>query len=162
MEQRHMSQPDITKSSARILVYGNEYCPGVPPVRSLLRRAGVDYQYVSISLNRAARQRVLEINRGNASVPTLVFPDGSTLTEPSLAELTARLEALGYTVRPETTADKVLAVLLAPSILMFGLVFLGIGVVAEQPSMTVAGGVLLAVALLGRLIEALRGRRPGT
>jgi hypothetical protein len=41
---------------------------------------------------------------------------------------------------------------------MFGLVFLGVGVLAEQPSMTVAGGVLLAVALLGRLIEALRGR----
>jgi mycoredoxin len=140
------------------MVYGNEYCAAVPPVRSLLRRASVDYDYVSISLNRAARRRVMEINDGNASVPTLVFPDGSTLTEPSLAELTARLETLGYAIRPESFWDKVVAVLLAPSILMFGLVFLGVGVLAEQPSMTVAGGVLLAVALVGRLVEARRGR----
>jgi mycoredoxin len=153
-----MGETNIANSSAKISVYGNEYCPAVPPVRSLLRRAGVDYDYVSISLNRAARRRVMEINDGNASVPTLVFPDGSTLTEPSLAELAARLETLGYAIQPETFWDKVVAILLAPSILMFGIVFLGVGVVAEQPSMTVAGGVLLATALVGRLVEALRGR----
>ena len=91
--------------SEKIVVYGNEYCAMVPPVRSLLRRANVGYDYVSITLNRAARQQVKEINQGNASVPTLVFPDGSTLTEPTLAELTARLQALGYTVAPETLLD---------------------------------------------------------
>lgn len=35
---------------------------------------------------------------GNESVPTLLFPDGSTLTEPSVGELKAKLESLGYEV----------------------------------------------------------------
>lgn len=136
----------------KIVVYGNEFCAMVPPVRSLLQRAGVDYEYRSITFNRAARRRVMEINQGNASVPTLVFPDGSTMTEPALSALTARLEASGHTIAPETFLQRVLLVLEAPSILTFGALFLAIGVVANQPSLTIAGVALLAVVLLGKLI----------
>ena len=141
-----------------IVVYGTEFCAMVPPVRSLLRRAGVTYDYVSLTRNRTARQRVMDINQGNASVPTLVFPDGSTLTEPTLAVLTAKLEALGHTVSPETRLQRVLLVLESPSILTFGMVFLAIGVIASQPSLTVAGATLLALALLGRLIDLISQR----
>lgn len=142
----------------KIVVYGNMLCPMVPPVRSLLERAGAPYDYVDISLDRAARQRVVEINHGNASVPTLVFPDGGTLTEPKLSELTAKLEALGHTVAPETFGQRALMVMQDPKILTFGLVFLAIGVFGQQPSLLIAGGVLLAVALLGRLLGLLRRR----
>lgn len=38
-----------------------------------------------------ARNQVMTINNGYASVPTLVFPDGTTLTEPSFRQLRARL-----------------------------------------------------------------------
>jgi len=141
-----------------IVVYGSEICPMVPPVRGLLRRADVTYEYISIFRSPAARRRVMEINHGNASVPTLVFPDGSTLTEPTQAELTAKLQAMGHTIRPETRLQGVLLVLQAPTILTFGVVFLAIGVVASQPSLTVAGVVLLAVALLGRLVEMISQR----
>lgn len=140
----------------KLLVYGHDFCADVAPVRSLLDRAGVSYEYINITLHRAARQRVMEINQGNASVPTLVFPDGSTMTEPSLAQLTARLEADGHTIAPETAWRKVLLVLLDPKILTFGLVFLLVGVSASQPSLTVAGSALLALALLGRLAALLR------
>ena len=142
----------------KIVLYGNVLCPMVPPVRSLLERAGAPYDYVDISLDRAARQRVLEINNGNASVPTLVFPDGGTLTEPKLSELTARLEALGHTVSPETFSQRVLIVLQDPKILTFGMVFLAIGVFGSEPSLLIAGGVLLALTLLGRL-PLWRGKR---
>lgn len=142
----------------KIVLYGNLLCPMVPPVRSLLERAGAPYDYVDISLDRAARQRVIEINHGNASVPTLVFPDGGTLTEPKLSELTARLEALGHTVFPETFGQRVLIVLQDPKLLTFGLIFLAIGVLAQQPSLLIAGGILLVVTLLGRL-PLWRGKR---
>ena len=46
----------------------------------------------------AAAARVRAINNGNESVPTLVFPDGSTLTEPTVGELQSKLESLGYKV----------------------------------------------------------------
>lgn len=144
----------------KLVVYGHEACPEVAPVRDLLDRAGVDYRYVSTTLDRNARRRVREINQGNASVPTLLFPDGSTLTEPPLARLQARLEAEGYTVAPPTTWQRVLLVLQAPSILMFGLVFLALGLTSGQHTLSVAGGVLLAAAGAGRLPRALsRARR---
>ena len=66
----------------KIVLYGSLTCAMAPPVRNILDRAGAAYDYIDITVDRAARQRVIEINRGYASVPTLVFADGSTLTEP--------------------------------------------------------------------------------
>ncbi len=70
----------------------------VPPVRGMLDRAQAPFDYVNIAENAESRGKVMAINDGNASVPTLVFPDGSTLTEPSTAVLRQKLESLGYTV----------------------------------------------------------------
>ena len=141
-----------------ILVYGNETCGMVPPVRDLLDRAGAPYEYISISRNSEARARVQAINHGNASVPTLVFAAGSTLTEPKLAELSNKLQALGYTVKPATLLDRVVLVMQDRVISTLGVVFLAIGMFANQPSMTVAGSILLAVALLGWLLNRMRRR----
>ena len=142
----------------KIVVYGGDFCAMAPPVRSLLQRAGVDYDYISISRNRAARQRVMDINQGKASVPTLVFPDGSTLTEPTLLVLTARLQALGHTVAPETFWQGLVLTLESPRILLFGLIFLALGITFEAPALTFAGAVLLPLALLGRLAGAISRR----
>lgn len=62
----------------------------------MLDEAHVDYEYVDIYTDPAAREWVREVNRGYESVPTLVFPDGSTLTEPSRRQLRAKLKSLGY------------------------------------------------------------------
>jgi len=61
----------------------------------VLDQAGIEYEYVDIRQDAYARERVQSINHGYESVPTLVFPDGSTLTEPSSRELRAKLVALG-------------------------------------------------------------------
>ncbi len=143
-----------------ILMYGSDLCPDVPYVRALLDRSGVPYDYISISRDKAAKAKVMEINRGNASVPTLVFPDGSTLTEPKDSELMARLRGLGYDVPAATFGQKVMVVLQDPKILLFGSVFFAIGLVTGEHSLTIAGGVLLALAGVGRLPRAggCRGR----
>jgi mycoredoxin len=90
----------MTKSEMtnKIIVYGHSTCPGVGPVKGLLRRAGVPFEYVDIHRNRAAATDVLAINNGDESVPTLVFPDGTTLTEPTVGALKEKLEAMGYRV----------------------------------------------------------------
>ncbi len=82
----------------KIILFGHPMCPMVGPVMGMLARAKADYEYINIHRDEAARARVRAINHGNESVPTLVFPDGSTLTEPSSGQLQARLEALGYHV----------------------------------------------------------------
>lgn len=70
----------------------------VPPVRGMLDRAQAPFDYVNIAEDAEGKGQVMAINDGNASVPTLVFPDGSTLTEPSTAVLRQKLESLGYKV----------------------------------------------------------------
>ena len=90
------------KQNEKVMMYGTPTCPMVPPVRGMLDRAQVSFDYVNIAEDAESRGKVMTINDGNASVPTLVFPDGSTLTEPSTAVLRQKLESLGYTV-PQPT-----------------------------------------------------------
>ena len=84
--------------SEKIIVYGHPFCPMVLPVLKMLESSNVDFEYSNIHQDLEARERVTEINNGNESVPTLVFPDGSTLTEPSSGALKSKLEEFGYTV----------------------------------------------------------------
>lgn len=64
----------------------------------MLAQAKVPYTYVDIHRDAPAAALIRSLNQGNASVPTLVFPDGSTLTEPSATELKRKLETMGYRV----------------------------------------------------------------
>ena len=82
----------------KIVVYGHPACAMVPPIMNLLKRAKVDFVYVNIHQKPKAAAIVRKINHGYESVPTLVFPDGSTLTEPSTFTLKTKLESLGYRV----------------------------------------------------------------
>src|SRR6187402_3904640 len=81
-----------------VVVYGHPTCPGLGPVKGLLTQSKVKFEYVDIHQDSVAAARVRAINNGNESVPTLVFPDGSTLTEPTVGELKSKLESLGYKV----------------------------------------------------------------
>ena len=84
--------------SDNIILYGHATCPNVGPIKGLLKLSKVDFSYVDIHKDEAGLTAVLSINDGYASVPTLVFPDGSTLTEPSTAVLKAKLAQFGYKV----------------------------------------------------------------
>ncbi len=113
--------------SDKIILYGSPTCFMVAPVRGLLERAKVPFEYVDIMQDETARQRVLEINYGNASVPTLVFGDGTTLTEPSLPELKRKLGQLGYDngrspTLLEVIQENLLMVLMGVAMLVFGFV----------------------------------------
>lgn len=86
------------RKSKSLVVYGTPTCPMVYPLRSALDSTKVPYDYINIWEDDAARQLVREINDGNETVPTLVFPDGSTLTEPSTGDLDAKLKGMGYSL----------------------------------------------------------------
>jgi glutaredoxin len=64
----------------------------------MLNGAKANYEYINIHEDDEASQFVREVNGGYESVPTLLFPDGTTLTEPSAGALKAKLEASGYAV----------------------------------------------------------------
>ncbi len=111
----------------QIIMYGHNACPQVPPVAGALRSAGAHFEYVNIHRDADARLRVREINAGNETVPTLVFPDGSILTEPTGDQLYKKLRSMGYKV-PITTwlIGNVQYIILAAALLYAALAFFGV------------------------------------
>jgi mycoredoxin len=74
-----------------IILYGTTWCGGSRRSRLLLDRLGIPYQWVDIDQDENAGKLLESLNRGHRSVPTLVWPDGSHLTEPTEAELVKKL-----------------------------------------------------------------------
>lgn len=128
--------------SETLIVYGSPTCLMVLPVKGMLHRAKAPFEYIDISRDSGGRRRVQEINNGYESVPTLVFADGSTLTEPSRGELRNKLEQLGYVIaRPNAWQ----ALKEKPIILILGLLFLTLGLVSGE--WWLAGISIVALAL---------------
>jgi mycoredoxin len=75
----------MTESEGSITLYTSTYCGSARSVERLLRENGVAMEVINIDNDPEARRRLIELNGGYASVPTLILADGSRLTEPSLA-----------------------------------------------------------------------------
>jgi mycoredoxin len=75
----------------QIKVYGTKWCPDCLRARQVLDRRKISYTWIDIEDDSQAIEYVLKVNSGNQSVPTIVFPDGSILTEPANAELEKKL-----------------------------------------------------------------------
>ncbi len=66
---------------------GTSWCSDCARSRALLERLGVDYEFVDIDQDTAGAREVETLNHGRRSVPTILFPDGRVLVEPSDEEL---------------------------------------------------------------------------
>jgi mycoredoxin len=62
---------------------------------TVLKSNKIAYEAVDIEQDPAAAEFVGSVNGGNKTVPTVKFPDGSTLTNPSAAEVKAKLAEVG-------------------------------------------------------------------
>lgn len=76
-----------------IVVYTTKWCPACWRAKQLMDSMQVSYTEIDIAKDSAAAETVMRMNRGYRSVPTIVFPDGSHLTEPRAHELERKLEA---------------------------------------------------------------------
>ena len=76
----------------QIIIYGTTWCWGSKRVRSILEKGNIPFSWIDIDKDDEAARIVMGINHGNRSVPTIAFPDGSYLVEPSDAELKAKLQ----------------------------------------------------------------------
>jgi mycoredoxin len=75
----------------KIKLYGTSWCGDTRRTRIFLETNHIDFEWIDIDNDSVGAKRVEEINNGYRSVPTLVFPDNSTLTEPSIYELSKKL-----------------------------------------------------------------------
>jgi mycoredoxin len=58
-----------------------------------LQGEGISFDEIDIERDESAAELVMSVNHGNQTVPTLVFSDGTALTNPSVAEVKAQLAA---------------------------------------------------------------------
>ena len=75
-------------------MYTTPWCGYCHRLKSQLDREGITYDIVDIEQSPEAAQIVESANNGNQTVPTLVYADGTAQTNPSLAQVKAKLEAL--------------------------------------------------------------------
>jgi len=77
--------------SIQIIFYGTKWCGDCRRSRKVFSECNVDYVFIDIDLDRSGETFVKSKNHGNRSVPTIIFPDGSMLVEPSDKELKDKL-----------------------------------------------------------------------
>ena len=73
------------------IIYTTTWCGYCRRLKSQLDRAGIPVTEIDIERHPGAAAVVERVNRGNRTVPTIVFPDGSALTNPSVRQVSARL-----------------------------------------------------------------------
>lgn len=74
-----------------LTVYSTPWCGYCRRLMKQLDREGIAYTSVDIEREPDAAQYVMDVNGGNQTVPTVVFPDGTAATNPSLKDVLARL-----------------------------------------------------------------------
>ncbi len=93
MTERTESGSTASGAAARIVMYSTPWCGYCRRLKSQLDRVGIEMTVVDIEQHPEAAEVVMRVNHGNQTVPTLVFADGSALTNPSVAQVTERLAA---------------------------------------------------------------------
>jgi mycoredoxin len=78
------------KTSA-LTMYTTSWCGFCARLKTALRSEGISWTEIDIEAEPSAAEFVMSVNRGNQTVPTVKFADGSTLTNPSAREVKAKL-----------------------------------------------------------------------
>jgi mycoredoxin len=77
-----------------VTMYTTSWCGYCQRLKAQMGRAGIEFTEVDIERDPEAAALVESVTGGNQTVPTLVFPDGTAATNPSIKDVQARLAAL--------------------------------------------------------------------
>jgi mycoredoxin len=80
--------------SGQLIMYTTPWCGFCRNLKKQLARDGIELTEVDIEQDAAACEFVMSVNGGNQTVPTVLFPDGTTLVNPSAAQVRERLAAV--------------------------------------------------------------------
>lgn len=84
----------MSAATASVTMYTTTWCGYCVRLKKLMQREGIEFAEVDIETDAGAADRVMQANGGNRTVPTLVFADGSALTNPSIDQVKEQLSAL--------------------------------------------------------------------
>ncbi len=86
--------PAKTPGQSAVTMYSTQWCGYCHRLKRQLDREGISYDVVDIERDEEAAFVVEQVNGGSQTVPTLVYSDGSAQTNPSVADVKAKLAAL--------------------------------------------------------------------
>jgi mycoredoxin len=78
-----------------LTMYTTSWCGFCRNLKSQLGRLGIEMAEVDIEQDEAAAEFVMSVNGGNQTVPTVLFPDGSVMVNPSAAQVQQHLAMVG-------------------------------------------------------------------
>ncbi len=79
-----------------IVIYSTRWCPDCKRSKQFFGDHRIPYINVGIEENIAGMAYVEEVSQGKRIIPTIVFPDGTMLIEPSNAGLASKLGLLHH------------------------------------------------------------------
>lgn len=92
MNVREILPPGIDlPASGTVTMFSTTWCGYCRRLKSQLDREGIGYTEINIEETPGTAELVETINGGNQTVPTLLFPDGSSATNPPLAQVQKQL-----------------------------------------------------------------------
>jgi mycoredoxin len=77
-----------------LTMYTTTWCAFCKRLKSQLAREGIEISEINIEEDESAAEYVMSVNGGFQTVPTVVFADGSAMTNPSVAQVKQRLHEL--------------------------------------------------------------------
>jgi mycoredoxin len=81
----------MSAAPAAVTMYTTPWCGYCVRLKKMMQIEGIEYAEVDIERDPAAADIVMKANGGNQTVPTLVFADGTALTNPSIAQVKSQL-----------------------------------------------------------------------
>ena len=80
--------------TAAVTMYTTDWCGYCVRLKKLMQRDGIAFAEVNIEHDAQAAELVMRANGGNRTVPTLLFADGTAMTNPSIDQVKAQLGQL--------------------------------------------------------------------
>lgn len=80
-----------TTPGTAVTMYTTTWCGYCVRLKKLMQREGIEFAEVDIENDAAAADLVMQANGGNRTVPTLLFTDGTALTNPTIDQVKAQL-----------------------------------------------------------------------
>lgn len=89
---RHLPPAPTTKpTDVALTLYTTSWCPFCARLTSDLAAQGLEWTEIDVDHSAEAAELVTKINHGNRVVPTVVFEDGTTMTNPPAANVLAKV-----------------------------------------------------------------------
>ena len=73
------------------VVYGDEFCPSASRLKQELQNRKISFEWRDVYRDPNYQPELKKLARGNLSVPTVVFPDGTVMVEPSTSAVLNKL-----------------------------------------------------------------------